>query len=108
MAQTTFSIRMDSDLKKDFDKLCEEFGMSMSTAINVFARAVVRERRIPFELRSPHCIRRQPWLERLYGPAQAGAAWQRCWHERRRYRVRNFRLPRWEVILEHVLRSHRH
>lgn len=51
MAQTTFSIRMDNDLKKDFDKLCEEFGMSMSTAINVFARAVVRERRIPFELR---------------------------------------------------------
>ena len=50
MAQTTFSIRMDSDLKKDFDKLCEDFGMSMSTAINVFARAVVRERRIPFEI----------------------------------------------------------
>ena len=51
MAQKTYSIRMDIDLKKDFDKLCEEFGMSMSTAINVFARAVVRERRIPFELR---------------------------------------------------------
>ena len=48
MAQTTFSIRMDCDLKTEFDKLCEEFGMSMSTAINVFARAVVRERRIPF------------------------------------------------------------
>lgn len=52
MAQTTFSIRMDSDLKKDFDKLCEDFGMSMSTAINVFARAVVRERRIPFDVAS--------------------------------------------------------
>ncbi|MCR5029187.1 MAG: type II toxin-antitoxin system RelB/DinJ family antitoxin [Fibrobacter sp.] len=52
MAQTTFSIRMDSSLKKEFDKLCEEFGMSMSTAINVFARAVVRERRIPFDVMS--------------------------------------------------------
>ena len=52
MAQTTFSIRMDDDLKKDFDKLCEEFGMSMTTAINVFARAVVREKRIPFEVSS--------------------------------------------------------
>ena len=49
MSQTTFSIRMDDNLKKDFDKLCEEFGMSMTTAINVFARAVVREKRIPFE-----------------------------------------------------------
>ena len=56
MVQTTFSIRMDSDLKKDFDKLCEDFGMSMSTAINVFARAVVRERRIPFELRESSAI----------------------------------------------------
>ena len=27
--------------------------MSASTAINVFARAVVRERRIPFEIASP-------------------------------------------------------
>ena len=27
--------------------------MSMSTAINVFARTVVRERRIPFEIASP-------------------------------------------------------
>ena len=52
MSQTTFSIRMDDDLKKEFDKLCEEFGMSMTTAINVFARAVVREKRIPFEVTS--------------------------------------------------------
>ena len=52
MSQTTFSIRMDDKLKKDFDKLCEEFGMSMTTAINVFARAVVREKRIPFEVSS--------------------------------------------------------
>jgi addiction module RelB/DinJ family antitoxin len=52
MSQTTFSIMMESDLKKEFDELCEEFGMSMTTAINVFARAVVRERRIPFEVSS--------------------------------------------------------
>ena len=53
MAQATFSVRMDENLKKQFDNLCTEFGMSMSTAINVFARAVVRERRIPFEIASP-------------------------------------------------------
>lgn len=53
MAQATFSVRMDETLKKQFDTLCSEFGMSASTAINVFARAVVRERRIPFEIISP-------------------------------------------------------
>lgn len=52
MAQATFSIRMDEGLKKQFDALCADFGMSASTAFNVFARAVVRERRIPFEISS--------------------------------------------------------
>lgn len=53
MAQATFSVRMDEVLKKQFDGLCQEFGMNTSTAINVFARAVVRQRRIPFEISSP-------------------------------------------------------
>ena len=53
MAQATFSVRMDETLKKQFDTLCSDFGMTASTAINVFARAVVRERKIPFEIVSP-------------------------------------------------------
>lgn len=52
MATSTFSIRMDEDLKKEFDQLCTDFGMNMTTAVNIFARAVVRERRIPFEVAS--------------------------------------------------------
>ena len=50
MAQATFSIRMDENLKKQFDSLCSDFGMNATTAFNVFAKAVVRERRIPFEI----------------------------------------------------------
>lgn len=53
MAQATFSVRMDETLKREFDSLCSDFGMTASTAINVFARAVVRERKIPFEIASP-------------------------------------------------------
>ena len=53
MAQATFSIRMDEKLKKQFDELCENFGMSATTAFNVFAKAVVRERKIPFEISAP-------------------------------------------------------
>lgn len=53
MAQATFSVRMDENLKRQFDTLCSDFGMTASTAINVFAKAVVRERRIPFEIVSP-------------------------------------------------------
>ncbi len=50
MAQTTLSIRMDENVKKQFDAFCAEVGMNTSVAINLFAKAVLRERRIPFEI----------------------------------------------------------
>lgn len=50
MAQTTISIRMDEDLKKQFEAFCSDIGMNMTTAFCVFAKAAVRERKIPFEI----------------------------------------------------------
>ncbi len=50
MSQVAFSVRMDSELKEKFEKLCEDLGMNMTTAFNIFARTVVREQRIPFEV----------------------------------------------------------
>ena len=52
MAQATFSIRMDAELKKQLDELCADFGMTASTAFTIFAKKVVREKRIPFEITS--------------------------------------------------------
>ena len=54
MAQQTFSIRMDAQLKKEFDALVEDMGMNATTAFNIFARAVVREKKIPFEIGTHH------------------------------------------------------
>ena len=50
MAQTNINIRMDEELKRQFDAFCSEVGMSMTTAICVFAKTVVRQHRIPFEI----------------------------------------------------------
>ena len=50
MAQTNVNIRMDEATKKAFDKFCSEIGLSVSAAFNIFAKTVVREQRIPFEL----------------------------------------------------------
>ncbi len=50
MAQTAVNIRMDAQLKKDLDKICHELGMNMTTAFTIFARKVVREHRIPFDI----------------------------------------------------------
>lgn len=52
MKQSTISIRVDENLKKSFDELCDSFGLSNTAAMTIFMKAVVRERRIPFELRA--------------------------------------------------------
>ncbi|MDO4285046.1 MAG: type II toxin-antitoxin system RelB/DinJ family antitoxin [Eubacteriales bacterium] len=50
MANTNINIRMDAELKQKFEAFCTDMGMTMTTAINVFARKAVRENRIPFEI----------------------------------------------------------
>lgn len=52
MPQIAVTIRIDEGVKKKFDALCQDFGMSSNTAFNIFARAVVRNRKIPFEIKS--------------------------------------------------------
>lgn len=52
MAQTSVNIRMDEELKKQFDAFCSDVGMNMTTAFCIFAKTVVRERRIPFEIKA--------------------------------------------------------
>lgn len=50
MAQVSMTVRMDSNIKAQFEALCNQFGMSVNTAMNIFANAVVRKRKIPFEI----------------------------------------------------------
>ena len=50
MALSSINVRMDSDLKKQFEAFCTDVGLTMSAAINVFARQAVRENRIPFDI----------------------------------------------------------
>ena len=53
MAEVSFSIQMDENLKEQFEQVCSDLGMSVSMAITIFARMVVRERKIPFEIAAP-------------------------------------------------------
>ena len=50
MDNATISIRIDKQLKDDFDSICDNFGMNISTAITIFAKKVVSEKKIPFEI----------------------------------------------------------
>jgi DNA-damage-inducible protein J len=41
---------MDSEVKRQLDDFCSNAGLNTTTAINMFARAVLRERKLPFEV----------------------------------------------------------
>lgn len=48
MAQISF--RVDDEIKKKAERTFDDIGISMSAAINIYLKTVVRENRIPFEL----------------------------------------------------------
>jgi len=50
MATTTFSIRLDENVKKQLDEFCVKIGISTNAVFSLFANKVVMERRIPFEI----------------------------------------------------------
>ena len=47
---TTITVRTDKNTKEKFAILCEELGLTSSTAINIFMKKVINERGIPFEI----------------------------------------------------------
>ncbi len=70
------SLRIDSNLKQRFDVLCDEFGLSNTSALMLFIKAVVRECRIPFEVKTESVeeVRRKARLSYERMRADAAAA----------------------------------
>jgi len=66
-------MRVDETLKKNFDMICDDFGFTSTAAITVFMKAVVRERRIPFEIKAStkEQINRDAWNAFIKMRAQA-------------------------------------
>lgn len=67
---------MDTDEKNSFETICEQLGLSVSSAFKIFAKKVVRERRIPFDVSldnfySPSNIR---YLEKVASEIDSGKA----------------------------------
>lgn len=51
MESTNLNIRTDKEVKIAAEKIFEELGLNMTTAINIFLRQTIRENGIPFELK---------------------------------------------------------
>ena len=52
MESMTINVRVNADDKKIFEQFCENVGMNVSTAVNMFIKAVIREQKLPFEVKS--------------------------------------------------------
>ena len=50
---TLVNFMMDKNDKIQMEQICKEMGLSMTNAFNIFAKKVIKERRIPFELSAP-------------------------------------------------------
>ena len=74
MAQ--ISIRVDDEVKRNAEEILDAIGLSMSTAINVFLKAVTRENRIPFELTADPFYSRKniEYLEGVMADVASGSA----------------------------------
>ena len=71
MATANMSIRMDSEVKSQAQMIFSQFGLDMTTAINMFLRQAIRERGIPFDLHlggSLEQAMRDIEEGRVYGP----------------------------------------
>ena len=51
MAQSiNVNFRMDAQLKKNVEDICQRMGMNLTTALTIYCKKIEQERRIPFEI----------------------------------------------------------
>lgn len=76
MAQANLSVRIDEKDKKSFETFCSETGMNVSVAINMFIKAVLREHRLPFEIKADPFYSESniKYLEKIVAEVKEGKA----------------------------------
>ncbi len=76
MAQTNLSVRVNELDKKNFELFCNEAGMNVSVAINMFIKTVLRERRLPFEIKIDPFYSKSniEYLEKIVSDIKTGKA----------------------------------
>lgn len=76
MAQANLSVRIDENDKKSFETFCTETGMNVSVAINMFIKTVLREHRLPFEIKADpfYSENNIKYLEKIVADINSGKA----------------------------------
>ena len=76
MSQTIVNFRIDTEDKISLEQLCDNLGLSLSTAFKIFAKKMIREQRIPFDvsLDNFYSENNLKYLERVITDIEAGSA----------------------------------
>ena len=76
MAQANLSVRIDENDKKSFENFCNETGMNVSVAINMFIKTVIREHRLSFEIKTDPFYSKNniKYLEKIVEDINSGKA----------------------------------
>ena len=79
MASTSITIRIDEELKKHVEMLFDDMGLNMTTAFTLFAKAVVRKGKIPFEITADpfYSESNQAYLKKAIAALNAGEGIER-------------------------------
>ena len=59
MSTTRISINIDEEVKQGAQRVLNEIGMDLTTVIDLLLRTIVREERIPFDLRTEKAYREE-------------------------------------------------
>ena len=76
MAQTMVNFRMDEELKKKMEETCKDLGLSRTTAFTIFAKKMIREKRIPFDVSVDpfYSESNMSYLKKIVGEIESGKA----------------------------------
>ena len=76
MSQANLSVRIDENDKKSFENFCNETGMNVSVAINMFIKTVLREHGLPFEIKTDTFYSKSnlKYLEKIMSDIKNGTA----------------------------------
>ena len=74
MKNVNVTVRLDEDTKKEFDSFCENVGINITTAFNMFIKVVLRDRELPFAVTDKSKVKDDGSLISAFREAQEQAA----------------------------------
>lgn len=65
MGAVNVTVRVDEETKKEFDTFCENVGINITTAFNMFIKATLRTRELPFTVTDNRPRKDETMIEQL-------------------------------------------